>query len=460
MSEKIEKLKMPEKLGFSALSAAMNIIYNMRSTYYMIFLTNVLELTAQEAGTIVSLGVTWDAINDPLIALFTNNRKFKTGEKIRPYALWCALPYAVSAGLIFTNLGLSHKATLVACVLIYFLFEIFNTFVSIPYNCMGSLATNVDSDRRSINMFRQFGALIGTALGTLCIPKLISLFGGFKQVDYLTKSDSKALIFTMITLGIICLFGCLAHYFTTKERVKQISDNEDKITLIEAYKLLLSCKSWVFNMLYILGYGVINSFMMTNITYYASYILGSTRASMPIMATYLVFALITSLSAGVIDTKLGRKKTMIFACIIQVIGKIPFIIDPYWSLSIYVNATTTGIGATLTFIMFNTNRNNIVDIIEYKNDKRIDSLAGAGDNLISKIAEAISSKTIGAILGSAGFAVGLGLSQPEKVFSSINMMLGIVPAVVAVFMTIAVSLMDINKEYKQAKANYENRASN
>ena len=453
MSEKIKsKITLAEKLGFSIFSTAMNVIYNMRSLYYMMFLTNILELDASEAGTIVALGVAWDAINDPLIGLFCNNRRFKNGEKIRPYALWCALPFAISAVLVFTDFGLPHNVTVVACVLVYFLFEIFNTFICIPYNSMGSLATDLDSDRRSINMFRSLGACLGSALGTLCVPMLVKMFGGLKESKIISKADSKPLFFTACALGLVCVVGCLAHYFTTKERVKPIEEKEEKINLIDVYKLLFSCKSWVFNMLYVLGYGVNNALMMTNITYYASYILGDVNASTPILAVYLVIAIITSLSAGKIDSKLGRKKTMILSCAVQLLGKIPFAIAPLGMIGIYINAATTGFGATLAFIMFNTNRNNIVDIIEFEKGKRIDSLAGAGDNLITKFAEAIANKLIGVLLAVSGFAAVLGLNQPGEVITSICLMLGWIPAAVALFMLIVVLIMDIEKEYKESKA--------
>ena len=456
MTEKIKsKITTAEKLGFAIFSTAMNVIYNMRSLYYMMFLTNILELSADEAGTIVAIGVAWDAINDPLIGLFCNNRRFKNGEKIRPYALWCAVPFAISAILVFTDFGLSHTATLVVCVLVYFLFEIFNTFICIPYNSMGSLATDLDSDRRSINMFRSLGACIGSALGTLCVPMIMKLFGGLKESKIISKADAKPLIFTAIALGAVCVIGCLAHYFTTAERVEPKEKHEDKLSLLEVYKLLFSCKSWVFNMLYVLGYGINNALMMTNITYYASYILGDVSASTPILACYLVTAVIISLTAGKIDTALGRKKTMILSCVVQALGKVPFIINPLGSLGIYINAITTGFGATLAFIMFNTNRNNIVDIIEYEKGKRIDSLAGAGDNLITKFAEAIANKLIGSLLAISGFVAALGLAQPGEVITSICAMLGWIPAAIAVFMTIVVCIMDITKEYNEAKASYE-----
>ena len=36
-----------------------------------------------------------------------------------------------------------------------------------------------------------------------------------------------------------------------------------------------------------------------------------------------------------------------------------FVIDPFAVGAIYLNAVTVGIGLSITFVMFNTNRNNI-----------------------------------------------------------------------------------------------------
>ena len=79
--------------------------------------------------------------------------------------------------------------------------------------------------------------------------------------------------------------------------------------------------------------------------------------------------------------------------------------------------------------------------------------------MITKFAEAIADKLIGALLAVSGFAAVLGLAQPSRVITSICAMLGWIPAAVALFMTVIVCIMDITKEYNEAKENYERRAN-
>ena len=446
------KVKLSEKLGFLSFSTAINISFNMRSTYYMLFLTNILELTASEAGTIFAAGTVWDAINDPLIGLFTANRRFKNGEKLRPYTLIFALPFAVFATLLFVkfDFDMPRWATILLCIVIYIFYEIFNTFVAIPYNSLGSLATNRDEDRKSINAFRSLGGVLGTTLGTLFVPSLLSLFAG-RKVKVLAPTDTKALILTSCVLGFILFISCVFHYSTTRERVVAKEENEDKLSLKEAYKLLFSCKSWKLNVLYVMFYALSSALMMTTINYYAQYIMGDINKGTPVLASYIVCAIAISLLAPKVDSLLGRKRAMFVTLIIMVLGKIPFILMPYTSWTIYVNAATTGIGLTYQFVMMNLNRNNVVDIIENTKGKRIDSMTAAGDNLFTKLGEAVAKKLIGVFLTIAGFSASLGLNQPTSALTTIILMLGVVPCITSILSIVIVKIMDVDKELEESK---------
>ena len=158
----IPPLKFGEKFGFLTFSTASNVVYQFKSIYYLFFLTNVLKIDVLVAGMILTIGTVWDAVNDPLIGFWSVNHKFKNGERCRPFALWFAVPWAVSVVLLFCDFKTSQTAAVILALVIYFIFESFNTFVAIPYNSMGGLATNRDADRRSINVYRNLGGCIGS----------------------------------------------------------------------------------------------------------------------------------------------------------------------------------------------------------------------------------------------------------------------------------------------------------
>ena len=436
-----------EKLGFGTFSTASNVVFNFKDLFYLFFLTNVMGIRIDHAGIITALGIVWDAVNDPMVGYWAVNHSFKNGEKCRPFALWCSVPWAVTVVLMFTSFDVSYGMKLGIALAIYFLFELFNTFAAIPYNSMGSLATNVDADRRSINVARNLGGCVGSGIGSIALYPLLGLFGGLDANGNVAQDESgrQAFFYAAMVMGCVCIFGSLVHYFTTKERVKQQSEDNSKVSILQAAKMLLSCRSWVMNTLYIICYGMLNLLIMSTINYYATYVLGSASAATPILAVFLATAVVTTLFASAIDKKLGRRNTMVTAAIIYIVGKIWFVLNPYSMGAIYCNGITVAISMNLAFVLFNTNRNNIADLIEWKNGRRIDSLVSTCDNLASKLSKAAANLMMTGALAAAGFNAELP-SQPQSAIDTICALLGWVPMIITAVMLLIAAFHPIEKE--------------
>jgi len=205
------------------------------------------------------------------------------------------------------------------------------------------------------------------------------------------------------------------------------------------------------NMLYIICYGILNLLIMSCINYYATYVLGSASAATPIMAVFLVMSVVATFLSIPIDKALGRRKTMILSGLIYMLGKIWFVIDPYSMGAIYTNGVTVAFSMALAFVLFNTNRNNISDLIEWKNGRRIDSLVSTCDNLASKLAKAGANLLMTSTLAAAGFNAELA-SQPAAAINTLCALLGWVPALVAGCMMTVAIFHPIEKEMAQMRA--------
>lgn len=448
----IPPLKLSEKLGFCSFSMASNIVYQFKSLYYLFFLTNVLKINVLIAGTILTIGMIWDAVNDPMVGFWAVNHRFKNGEHCRPFALWCSVPWAATVVLLFTDFKASESAEVALALAIYIVFELFNTFVGIPYNSMGSLATNRDADRRSINVYRNLGGCLGAGIGAVACLPLLKLFGALDARGNLREGGSpRGFFLTAVVMGLLCVMGSLMHYFTTKERVRPIAEKEERLTVKAVTMMLFRSKAWIMNTLYVICYGIINVLTMTCIAYWATYIRGSTSAATAIQAAYLAFSVLSSFLVAPIDRALGRKRTMILGALTYIAGKIWFVLDPFSLGAMYVNAVSVGIAVTITFVMFNTNRNNIVDLIEWKDGRRLDSLVSTADNLASKLATAGAVQMITLTLSLSGFGADLP-SQPPAVLNAINAMLGWVPMLFAVLMLFVVIFLNIDADMSRMKA--------
>ena len=447
----MERIKLKEKVGFGSFSAASNIVYQFKSLYYLFFLTEVLRIPMGTAGTILALGIVWDALNDPLVGFFAVNHRFKNGERVRPFALYSALPWALTVILIFTNFRASQTVTIIISALGYFLFELLYTATDIPYNCMAGLATNVDADRRSINVHRNIGSCVGTAIGAVACFPLLNLFGGLDDNGNLDpKTGSRGFLLTACVMAAVCIVGCLIHYFTTKERVVPQNEKEEHVGLFHVFKILYSYKPFVLNTLYILFYGIINLSLLTCLTYYCTYVMGSADNVTLLEGLYLAASLVTTLFVSKIDAALGRKKTMVLGGLFFVLGKLWFIIQPFSTPALYVNCVTTGVAVAITFVMFNTNRNNLTDLVEWREGRRMDSMIGTADNLSTKLGEAMATQILTHTLAAAGYNADLAV-QPEGAVRAINAMLGIIPAFFGAAIIVVVLFLNIDSEMEKMK---------
>jgi len=441
------KIGFLEKLGFATYSTASNVIFNFVDLFYLFFLTNVMGIQIGHAGIILGIGILWDAINDPLVGFWSINHRFKSGEFCRPLALWCAVPWALTTVLMFTCFEYTYAVKLVCATLIYLLFELVNTLGDIPYTSMAGLATNDNSERRAINVARNLGAGVGSAIGSVALYPLLNLFGGLDADGNILpgKLGQGAFFRASIVIGFVCILGCLVHYFTTKERIKPITKEKAKITALEVVHALLGCHSWVMNMLYVVCYNVLNLLVMSTINYYATYVIGSSAAATPILAAYLVVSLIASFISIPIDKALGRRKTMILATIIHMLGKIWFMMNPYSLGAVYVNASCVGFSIALAYVAFNTNRNSIADLLERRSGKRIDGIVATSENFISKLSKACVNLAMTTALSIAGFNAEFN-TQPAAAITVLTALLGIVPFFVAIGMFFVAYFHPIEKE--------------
>jgi GPH family glycoside/pentoside/hexuronide:cation symporter len=347
--------------------------------------------------------------------------------------------------LLFADFSVPATAKIILALVIYLLFELFNTYVGIPYNSMGGLATNIDGDRRSINVARNLGACIGSGIGAVACLPLLKLFGALDDKGNLNINASRGFLFVAIVMGLIIVTGCFIHYYTTKERVKAIANDDERLTVKTVFKMLTSSKSWVLNTLYIICYGVINLLLLTCVAYYATYVLGSTASATMIQAAYLITSIGASLLVGPLDRALGRKRLMVLALAVSFAGRLWFMFDPANINAMYVNAIAVGFSVTIAYVMMNTNRNNIVDLIEWKDGHRLDSLVSTADNLASKLATAGTTQLIAIVLSVTGLNASLAV-QPAAAIRAIELMLGWVPFIVYIAMLAVVLRLDIENE--------------
>lgn len=76
------KLPMTVKMGFGIANLGDTIITEFVGAFLIFFLTNIAGIRPALAGTIVFIGVMWDAVSDPVIGTMSDRCKLKAGRDV------------------------------------------------------------------------------------------------------------------------------------------------------------------------------------------------------------------------------------------------------------------------------------------------------------------------------------------------------------------------------------------
>ncbi len=442
-----QHIRFPEKLGFGLFSVSCNIVIQFVSTFILFFYTDVFGLSPALGGAIISFGVIWDGINDPLIASYADNHRFKNGERVRPYALYAPIPLAIITVLMFSAFELTQTGKAIYAVAMYVIFFSLTTILRLPSYAMPQLATGNTQERLSLNTFVSGGASLGGVLASVMCWPLVRAFAG---VDAAGEMINPKFGFVMgaAIVGLIVLFGSWFSYFTTKERIRPKIDTENKLSIIASFRMLLKNKNFCWNTAFSTLYFVNNTLLTTTLVYYCKYVLMDSGKTTLVMAVFAVGSLAALPLVKIMDRKLGRRKNMMLGAGLTLLSKLPFLLAPRSLYGMMACALIMGCSVAVNIVVFSTTRAEVSDMVEFENGRRIDSMVINLMGFINKCGTSLTTLLIGLVLQLAGYNGELAV-QPESALSAIIALIGWVAVGMSVVMIYCASRITIEDDVKK-----------
>jgi len=414
---KEKKLGLLEKLGYGGHHLASNLIVFFVNSYILFYFTDVYGIPPAIAGVILALGVVWDGINDPLIAHFADNRRFKNGEFMRPFMLHTCLPLAVATILLFTPFKLPFVLKVIYCIFIYVIFDTAVTFYRLPGFVMPVLASAEQRDRLSINTFVSGGGSLGGALATVLCWPLVRLFSGLNENGDMINPQ-RGFPITAAVIGIMLIALALFSYFTSRERVKPKLELDDKLSMLKSFKLAMQDYNFRWNTVFSTIYFICNTLTITMVVYYCMYIIYDAGKTTLIMAAFIVGSITALPFVKRVSLKLGRRKAMMLGALLIMAGKIPFVFFPTNIIVMFAYPFIMGLSVALNIVSFSTTRAEVADNIEAVSGRRIDGMVVNFNGFFNKCGTALTTLGIGLALQFAGYNAELSV-QPEAVTTTI-----------------------------------------
>lgn len=413
-----EKITVGEKIAYGGGDLASNLILVLTSTFVTFFYTDALGLNAGIIGTIMLFSRVFDGVSDMLMGFVMDQVKSKRG-KARCWLYWLAIPIALATVLVFLVPNIGDTGKYIFVIITYNLVTTFlYTMINIPYGALTSLMTRDQNQRTVINIFRMFMAQVGYLIINAFTLPLINAVGG--------STEQKSWIIVSVMYGILAAAMFFICYAKTEERVTISSEQEEKISFGESFKLIMKNNYW----LLIVGVWVFTALSMgigmSVGTYYAKYVLGNENLAGFLTSIALIPTLVCMPFVAPLSQKYGKRNVV------------------------------KGVGsAALTGTLFAM----VADTIEYgqwKTGKRVEGMLYSSTTFGAKIGAGVGMAVSMGILGAAGY-VGTAAVQTESAMSAITGLYLYAPIPFMIALPILYYFYKLDKIYPQVMEDLEKR---
>lgn len=214
-----QKLSFIEKAGYSGGDAAANFVFMSMILFQANFYTDVFGLEAVVAGNIILIARVWDALFDPIMGLTADRTKTRWG-RFRPWVLWSAVPWAVVMWLAYTTPNLGSTGMIVYAAVTNILLMTLYSVNNMPYSALGAVMTSDIDERAKLNSFRFVAVNAAQFIVGGFTLTLVAKFAGSENDRQFGWSA------TMGIWAVLCLVLFLITFFTTRERVQPVADEQ------------------------------------------------------------------------------------------------------------------------------------------------------------------------------------------------------------------------------------------
>ncbi|MDR2587721.1 MAG: glycoside-pentoside-hexuronide (GPH):cation symporter [Coriobacteriales bacterium] len=397
-----EKVRLREKLGFTALHGSVEMFAQILSLYLLVFYTNVAGIPPALAGTLMLICTIWNGVNDPIVGWLVDNHRFKNGEKIRPLIKWVAVPTALFAIILFWMPALDPTWAFIYALLVYCIMDSFSTFLGIPYMSFPSVMTSDPNERVSLGTFATAGASLGPLVASLFTVPLMRTFGGVDALGNVLdqRTGFHVIIVVFMAICVICQFFV---YAVTRERVRPEKTTTDHIGLFKAFKILFTER----NFMAIVGYNLLYSFALSSViisvVYFTTYVLRMPGGEAILSPILILVALLSLPFIRLVNKYASRRGILITAAIAMLVSKIPLFIAPTSFIAACISAGLIGVAMGFSVTGISANLNESIEIAAWNKGYRLEGSAVALRGLILKIGLAFLAFMLGLGMQFSGY---------------------------------------------------------
>ncbi len=434
-----------QRLGYGLGDFACNLIWQVISLYLLYFYTDVMQLDATAIAAMFVVCRVIDAITDVLVGFAIDKTRSRWG-KSRPWFLFGAIPFAISAFLAFSVPNISPDGKLVYAYTTYIFLSFMYTVVNIPLASILPSLTDDMNERTVLASWRKFFAFLGSTIVSATALTMVNLIGKGNEV-----------LGFRVVMGIFGIVGCICFFLTfALVREENLQTTDKNATLKETVKSLAVNTPWKLFALNILfmwtGYFIQSSALV----YYYKYYVGSTEMASLIATIMTMIPMAVNLTVPFFAKKLGKRNLYSSAAMVQLAGLAVIWLGDLNMTLVIIGAVISACGYGIKESIYFSMQADPVDYGEWKTGVQAAGTLSSINGFLGKVAQAAAGGISGVLLAWGGYQSTAAVQTAEAI-TAMKAMYLYIPMVLLICSVITMSFYQLDEQFPQIQAELEER---
>lgn len=427
-----------ERFAYGSGNFASQMIFNPATAFIVYFYTDIAGIAAGAVGTLLLVSRLFDLLN-PVMGLVVDRTNTRMG-KARPWLLWLAVPFGLSAVVLFTVPDLSAHGRLIYAFITYNLvFSVIYTAQDTPYSSMLPLMTSDGHQRTMLSITRMIMANCGIILSFLVTLPLVRAMGG----------GARGWQRAFMLFGALATVLMLVCFRFTKERIKAPSGRK-KVPLGTGLLSMATNKYLV--LVFLLGVTLFITLGLYGANvFFCRYFLHDAERLGPLMTIQIAAQIVGMAMVGPIIKRFGKRNCALVGLGISIIGQLTMYIAPSSYLIVALGTVIKGLGASPLVGTLFAMCSDAIDYGEWRSGFRVDGLTFGTMALAMKTSAGLGGAITGWVLGWTGYVAGAASQQPAAM-AGIRALFLDIPLAFYLVAVVIVWTYKLDREYKSVNA--------
>jgi GPH family glycoside/pentoside/hexuronide:cation symporter len=398
----LEKLTLSTKLAYGAGDLGAAITSNVLTFYLLFFFTEVAQLPVGLAGSILLVSKIWDAVNDPIVGVMSDNTRSTWGRRY-PWMLWGAIPFGLTYILQWIVPTSDPTGLFWYYILVSILFNTAFTVVNLPYTALTPELTQDYHDRTSLTSFR-FAFSIGGSMVSIILVLVVSQLVQDPAQRYFVVGVLCAVVSVVSIYW--CVYGTRRRAMAMRSRLAPLS--ETPIPLPEQLRIAFSNRAFLFVIGIYLCSWLALQITATILKYFVISHMGlSDQVSNLVILAVQGTALVMLFFWSAISRRVGKKVTYYWGMGIWIVAQAGlFLLQPGQVGLMYVLAVLAGMGVSTAYLIPWSMLPDVIELDELQTGHRREGVFYSFMVLLQKVGLAAGLFLVAQVLEWSGYISG------------------------------------------------------